>query len=43
MPLKEGSSKEAVGYNIKAEEASGKGRAQAIAIALAKKRKAMGK
>ena len=34
MPLEKGSSRAAVGHNIKTEESAGKPRAQAIAIAL---------
>lgn len=43
MPLKEGSGKEAVSHNIRAELKSGKSKAQAIAIALAVARRAKAK
>lgn len=36
MPLQSGSSRAAIGNNIKTEEAAGKPRKQAIAIALSK-------
>lgn len=36
MPLESGSSRQAIGHNIKTEEAAGKKRKQAIAIALHK-------
>ena len=43
MPLIKSASKEAVGENIKREEAAGKPRAQSIAIALDTQRRAGGK
>lgn len=39
MPLQSGSSREAIGHNIAAEEAAGKPKKQALAIALSQARR----